>query len=77
MDESEQVGRILDGEGGYTVYGRLMPAADSIAQGALPLGLAIPSFYVIVGWQAASAIFHLSRVIHFWNVSDSDVVDSA
>ena len=44
---------------------------------ALPLGLAIPSFYVIVGWQAASAIFHLSRVIHFWNVSDSDVVDSA
>ncbi len=44
---------------------------------ALPLGLAIPSFYVIVGWQAASAIFHLSRVIHFWNVSDSDVMDSA
>jgi predicted homoserine dehydrogenase-like protein len=30
---------ILDGEGGYTVYGRLSPAADSRALGALPLGL--------------------------------------
>jgi predicted homoserine dehydrogenase-like protein len=34
------VGEILDGEGGYTVVGRLMPAADSLAQGCLPLGLA-------------------------------------
>jgi len=33
-------GEMLDGEGGYTVVGRLMPAADSLAQGALPLGLA-------------------------------------
>ena len=33
-------GELLDGEGGYTVYGRLMPAADSLALGALPLGLA-------------------------------------
>ena len=31
---------LLDGEGGYTVYGRLMPAADSLALGGLPLGLA-------------------------------------
>ncbi len=31
---------LLDGEGGYTVWGRLMPAADSLAQGALPIGLA-------------------------------------
>ncbi|MCC6211560.1 MAG: flagellar biosynthesis protein FlgA [Burkholderiales bacterium] len=31
---------ILDGEGGYTVVGRLMPAAASLAQGCLPLGLA-------------------------------------
>ena len=30
----------LDGEGGYTVYGALMPAADSLARNALPLGLA-------------------------------------
>jgi predicted homoserine dehydrogenase-like protein len=31
---------VLDGEGGYTVVGRLMPAADSLALGCLPLGLA-------------------------------------
>jgi len=34
------VGEMLDGEGGYTVYGKLVPAADSLAQGGLPLGLA-------------------------------------
>jgi predicted homoserine dehydrogenase-like protein len=33
-------GTRLDGEGGYTVWGRLMPAADSLAVGALPIGLA-------------------------------------
>jgi predicted homoserine dehydrogenase-like protein len=33
-------GEMLDGEGGYTVYGKLMPAADSLACGGLPLGLA-------------------------------------
>jgi predicted homoserine dehydrogenase-like protein len=33
-------GETLDGEGGYTVYGNLVPAADSLAQRALPLGLA-------------------------------------
>jgi predicted homoserine dehydrogenase-like protein len=33
-------GEMLDGEGGYTVLGRLMPAADSLAQACLPLGLA-------------------------------------
>ena len=35
-----EAGEILDGEGGYTVVGRLMPAADSLTVGALPLGLA-------------------------------------
>ena len=30
----------MDGEGGFTVYGRLKPAAESLAQGALPIGLA-------------------------------------
>ena len=35
-----KAGERLDGEGGYTVYGRLMPAADSLAVGALPIGLA-------------------------------------
>jgi predicted homoserine dehydrogenase-like protein len=33
-------GELLDGEGGYTVVGRLMPAGDSLAHGCLPLGLA-------------------------------------
>ena len=33
-------GETLDGEGGYTVYGRLMPALDSLTLGGLPLGLA-------------------------------------
>jgi predicted homoserine dehydrogenase-like protein len=33
-------GEMLDGEGGYTVYGKLMPAPRSLALGALPIGLA-------------------------------------
>ncbi|MCU0805337.1 MAG: SAF domain-containing protein [Burkholderiales bacterium] len=33
-------GEILDGEGGYTVYGKLFPAEASLALGGLPLGLA-------------------------------------
>mgnify|MGYP001765043140 CR=1 FL=1 len=33
-------GEVLDGEGGHRVYGRLLPAARSLALGALPLGLA-------------------------------------
>jgi predicted homoserine dehydrogenase-like protein len=35
-----KAGETLDGEGGYTVYGRLMPARRSRAEGALPIGLA-------------------------------------
>jgi predicted homoserine dehydrogenase-like protein len=33
-------GEMLDGEGGFTVWGKLMPAADSLRIGALPIGLA-------------------------------------
>ncbi|MBP5990153.1 MAG: Gfo/Idh/MocA family oxidoreductase [Piscinibacter sp.] len=33
-------GEMLDGEGGYTVWGKLLPAATSAAMGGLPLGLA-------------------------------------
>ena len=33
-------GETLDGEGGFTVYGKLVPAAASLAIGGLPLGLA-------------------------------------
>jgi len=33
-------GDTLDGEGGYTVFGKLMPSKDSLRSGGLPLGLA-------------------------------------
>ena len=33
-------GDALDGEGGYTVWGKLLPAATSLRMGGLPLGLA-------------------------------------
>jgi predicted homoserine dehydrogenase-like protein len=35
-----KAGEVLDGEGGFTVYGKLLPAVDSLATGGLPLGLA-------------------------------------
>lgn len=35
-----QAGEMLDGEGGYTVWGKLLPAATSLKMGGLPLGLA-------------------------------------
>lgn len=35
-----KAGETLDGEGGYTVWGKLMPAGRSVAVGALPIGLA-------------------------------------
>ena len=34
-----KAGEILDGEGGYCVWGRQMPAAKSLEIGGLPLGL--------------------------------------
>ena len=33
-------GESLDGEGGYTVWGKLVPAERSLGEGALPIGLA-------------------------------------
>ena len=33
-------GEVLDGEGGSTVYGRLVPAARALEEGLLPIGLA-------------------------------------
>jgi predicted homoserine dehydrogenase-like protein len=35
-----KAGEVLDGEGGYTVFGKLVPARTSLAKGILPLGLA-------------------------------------
>lgn len=33
-------GEMLDGEGGYTVWGKLYPASESLSAGGLPIGLA-------------------------------------
>ncbi|HLJ59739.1 MAG TPA: SAF domain-containing protein [bacterium] len=33
-------GTLLDGEGGFTVWGKLLPAAESLRVGGLPIGLA-------------------------------------
>src|SRR4029077_3197687 len=35
-----RAGETLDGEGGYTVWGKLVPASRSLKEGALPIGLA-------------------------------------
>jgi predicted homoserine dehydrogenase-like protein len=35
-----KIGEVLDGEGGYCVWGKLLPATKSAAMGGLPLGLA-------------------------------------
>jgi predicted homoserine dehydrogenase-like protein len=35
-----RAGEVLDGEGGYTVYGKLVPGEASLRLGGLPLGLA-------------------------------------
>ena len=35
-----RAGEMLDGEGGYTVWGKLMPAAASLKVGGFPIGLA-------------------------------------
>jgi len=43
----------------------------AILTAALPFGLGIEAFYVIVGWQAFSVAFHLWRVVKFWNAGDS------
>ena len=33
-------GEVLDGEGGFTVYGKLMPTAESLRMSTLLIGLA-------------------------------------
>ena len=35
-----KAGEYLDGEGGYTVYGKLLPGAEAVRRGTLPIGLA-------------------------------------
>ena len=54
-------GEVLDGEGGYTVWGRLMPAAESLAARALPIGLAQGA--PVQTAVEAGQILHLSDVV--------------
>jgi len=39
---------------------------------ALPLGLGEPAFYFMAGWQVFCMVFHLSRVVRYWNVRNED-----
>ena len=41
---------------------------------ALPLGLGVEAFYLIVAWQGLSAIYHFARVVQFWNDSDNEMM---
>jgi predicted homoserine dehydrogenase-like protein len=79
-----KAGELLDGEGGYTVVGRLMSAADSLAQGALPLGLAHgwkllkpvaagqPLRWSDVAYDAASPAVRLRREMESSIAPDTD-----
>jgi predicted homoserine dehydrogenase-like protein len=58
-----RTGEMLDGEGGYTVWGKLIPAERSIVVGALPIGLAhnVPlvrdvAAGEIVGWADVATL---------------------
>jgi predicted homoserine dehydrogenase-like protein len=63
-----KAGEMLDGEGGYTVWGRLVPAQRSLTEGALPIGLAHK--VKLVRDVAAGAIVRWSDVA----VPDSEAV---
>ena len=77
-------GDILDGEGGYTVVGRLMPASDSLSQGCLPLGLAhglkllrnVPAGQPVkwsdVAFDANSTAVRVRREMESWSTAARD-----
>jgi len=66
-------GEDLDGEGGFTVYGKLLPATASLERGALPIGLAhgvrlkrpIPAGE-IVGWADVTVDESAPAVVARW-----------
>jgi predicted homoserine dehydrogenase-like protein len=62
-------GEMLDGEGGFTVYGKLLPARESLTVGGLPLGLAHGVKLVravtagaVVGWNDVAFDAHSPAV---------------
>jgi predicted homoserine dehydrogenase-like protein len=62
-------GEILDGEGGFTVYGTLLPARKSLATGCLPIGLA--HGVKVARPVAAGAMVRWDDVT--WNAADETV----
>jgi phosphatidylglycerophosphate synthase len=45
---------------------------------ALPFGLGVESMFLMAAWQGLTALFHLSRVIKFWNVvNDAEAMYAA
>jgi len=41
---------------------------------ALPFGLGVEAFYLIVAWQGISAVYHFARVVQFWNDADNQLM---
>ena len=61
-----QVGEILDGEGSSTVWGKLLPARQSVHYGALPIGRSN-------GVKLQKSI-HRGKVVHWYDVAvDADL----
>jgi predicted homoserine dehydrogenase-like protein len=56
-----KAGERLDGEGGFTVWGKLLPAARSLAIDALPIGLA--KDVVLTGDAAAGTVLTAGDVL--------------
>jgi len=44
---------------------------------ALPFGLGVPAFYAVVGLQLATLVYHLVRVIQFWDGDDEEQSDES
>lgn len=55
-------GDLLDGEGGFTVWGKLVPARRSIEESALPIGLAKDAR--VTGAIAAGTVIRQDDVVH-------------
>lgn len=74
-----KAGDMLDGEGGYTVWGKLMPAKASLAMGGLPIGLAhglklrraIPA-NTPIGWTDVEA-FEMSDAVRYRKRMEAEI----
>ena len=82
------VGEMLDGEGGYTVWGKLLPAATSLRTGGLPLGLAHNVRMIRpvakgrslcwddVAIDTSTQAYRLRREMESWTASQGDGCDA-